>query len=142
MPKGMKENRSFKTYRAAAEHADGQTIINVGGLYITGNINPLTCIVCIEPDGKHSGEVTVRKLQKGNHNHCDLAKKDQPGRVQIGDRVVLRGFQPMSSMECYEGYRGVCVNNEENRNLGDVMSVRLDNGDKVIQTRRQFCVKE
>ena len=75
LSRAKQENRSFKTLRAARAHAtDGQPIINVGGLYVTGNIGPLTCIICVEPNGYQSGEVTIRKLQKGNHNQCSLAR--------------------------------------------------------------------
>ena len=63
-------------------------------------------------------------------------------RVNKGDKVQLRGFQPMSTMEHYEGATGVIVDIESNGNLGDVIFVQLDKGDKIIQTRRQFCEKE
>ena len=64
-------------------------------------------------------------------------------RVNTGDKVRLRGFQPMSTMEHYEGATGTVVDIEANRNMGDVIFVQLDNEtDKVIQTRRQFCEKE
>lgn len=69
-------------------------------------------------------------------------------RVNTGDRVRLRGFQPMSTMEHYEGATGTVVNIEVNRNLGDVIFVQLNNNDpynktdKIIQTRRQYCEKE
>ena len=61
--------------------------------------------------------------------------------INKGDKVQLRGFQPMSTMEHYEGAHGVVVDIEPNSNLGDVVFVQLDN-DKIIQTRRQFCERD
>jgi hypothetical protein len=64
-------------------------------------------------------------------------------RVNKGDKVQLRGFQPMSTMEHYEGSCGVVVDIEPNSNMGDVVFVQLTDGtDRIVQTRRQFCEKE
>lgn len=62
--------------------------------------------------------------------------------IQIGDRVRVGGFQPMITMEYYEGATGIITGIEKNDGLGDVVSVQLDRNDKIIQTRRQFCQKE
>lgn len=62
--------------------------------------------------------------------------------INKGDKVRLGGFQPMSTMEYYEGACGVIIDIEDSR-MGDVMFVQLTDGtDRIIQTRRQFCKKE
>jgi hypothetical protein len=64
-------------------------------------------------------------------------------KINKGDKVQLRGFQPMSTMEHYEGCRGVVIDIESNANMGDIVFVQITDGtDRIIQTRRRFCEKE
>ncbi len=64
-------------------------------------------------------------------------------RVNKGDNIRLSGFQPMSTMEHYEGANGIVIDIETNTNMGDVMFIQLTDGtDRIIQTRRQFCEKQ
>ena len=63
--------------------------------------------------------------------------------LNIGDRVELKGFPPMT-VDDYEGSHGIIVDIRESPLLGDMVFVQLTDctDSRIIQTKRRFCKKE
>lgn len=64
--------KSFKRLSTAQKHSGGNPIVRVGNLYMVGDIQPLTEIALLSPDGYYAGHVTAHHLDRlGNANHAE-----------------------------------------------------------------------
>ena len=62
--------KAFKKFDTAVKHSNGEPVLRVGDLYISG-LAALTEAEIINPDKYITGHITMRKLNElGNANHA------------------------------------------------------------------------